>query len=355
MAFLNGYQSGEASVCMTLASFIYLQENSNSYDIIRGAIESFMSGSEGNFATGDNWELIWLGISPDFANVMFMAANKNEPGQYAIAHRGTDWMFLDDLIEDLDVYKTETWPYVQPENPAIQVAKGAMDGLNILNTMTSDIFNTTAPGLSQPVALIDLIQYLASSLQSDLDIYITGHSLGAALATAYTSYLLDTASSWSGIPANKINVKTYTFASPTIGNQAYADYYNAQVDNAQVGFQGFRVHNQEDMVPYAFADLADLWQNGIPMTDLLKIEIKALASATNLLLAKAQVAYQQVGEPGSQSDHTLLNNNPQNSCKSKAESMDDYLCWVKYEHDHNTYLTLLGAPNVPLGVALKQE
>lgn len=356
MAFLNGFQSSEAQVCMTLSSIAYLQENSKDYSTIQSAIESYLNGSMGNFATGANWELVWLGISPDYDNLMFMAANKNTPGQYAITHRGTDWNFLDDIIEDLEVYKMVPWPYAHPVDPSIQLAKGAIDGLDIVNSMTSNLINTSAP-IDQPISLIDYLNYLATSSGdgTDLNIYVTGHSLGAALATVYTSWLLDTASQWTGIPAGKINIKTYTFAAPTVGNAAYAGYYNSQIANSQVGFAGYRVHNQQDLVPYAFGNLAELAFNGIPMTLELRVEVEASALVIIAALEKVKVSYQQVGELSDGSDQPLNNDQPQNQCaKPAATLLTDYRCWVGYEHGHNTYLSLLGAPDVPLNIVSYQ-
>jgi hypothetical protein len=67
-------------------------------------------------------------------------------------------------------------------------------------------------------------------------------------------------------------------------------------------------------------------------------------------LDAAGVSYVQV-ESTSNGTAVGLNNNPPSSkwpptCNDPAAGWSDFACWVSYEHDHNTYLFLLGAPAV---------
>lgn len=349
MAFLDGFQLPEAQVCMTLASFAYLYEDTNDYQTIQSGIETYLADGSANYATGTDWQLVWLGLTSDYNNLMYVAASP-QLGQFAIVHRGTDWNDLDDIVEDLDIYHTTTWPYVNPVNNDIQVSNGALAGLNKLQALTSAVWNLPTLGLTQPVTLLELIQALANepAYGPDIDIFVTGHSLGGALTTINTSWLIDTISQLSTPPTNAVNFKTYSFAAPTVGNQAYADYYNGQTSNAQVGFQGYRVHTQQDLVPYGFGNLMQVVTNGIPLGWEGVLKVAALVAGIQTSMQDYNVSYVQVGSTSDNSAYQLNNSSPNTTCPNPVQAIDpDYMCWVMYEHDHNTYLTLLGATNVP--------
>jgi hypothetical protein len=83
---------------------------------------------------------------------------------------------------------------------------------------------------------VEIMEALAK-IQGKYDhIFVTGHSLGGALATLALPDLLD-----GGISANKINV--YTFASPRCVDRQFAMRLNKS------GVQHWRIANTEDIVP----------------------------------------------------------------------------------------------------------
>jgi hypothetical protein len=67
------------------------------------------------------------------------------------------------------------------------------------------------------------------------NIYIAGHSLGAALATISGLHISRTLK-------EKANVSLYTFASPRVGNQDFAE-------ECSKSFRTYRIANSEDIVP----------------------------------------------------------------------------------------------------------
>lgn len=76
--------------------------------------------------------------------------------------------------------------------------------------------------------------------QRPLRICISGHSLGAALATIagmHISQILERIGK-----REKVNLTTYTFASPRVGNSAFAKECNLR-------FKTYRMANSEDIVP----------------------------------------------------------------------------------------------------------
>lgn len=68
------------------------------------------------------------------------------------------------------------------------------------------------------------------------DLFVTGHSLGAAVATLSVIELSEI------VPASKITFMN--FGSPRVGNQAFAEYFASTISNA------FRVVNFKDLVPH---------------------------------------------------------------------------------------------------------
>lgn len=82
-----------------------------------------------------------------------------------------------------------------------------------------------------------LTELTRSNLPQQL--YVTGHSLGSALSTLAVPHLL----SIPEFQANKIALKHYNFASPHVGNSAFASAYN------QNGVLTYRIVNTSDLVP----------------------------------------------------------------------------------------------------------
>jgi hypothetical protein len=344
MAFPIGYVLEEAQEAITLSAIAY-QGESGDYDAIQAAITSALALStvlDGHFT------LVWLGIGPDLANLLYVAQDDREASRYVLVSRGTDWNFLLDWVDDFDVLHTHDWPTASPPDPSILVAQGSWDGLQALLTATSQFFS--APSQTNGITLAGLLGQISSGATAGLDILITGHSLGGALSTVLGLYLADTVGDWGGAAAS-VSMKSYTFASPTTGNQAYADYYDGQSGLSNVSWQAFRVLNEQDMVPFAYADIQGIVNSGVPISLVLSLEVDVLTAIIQTTLSVWGVSYTQVGnaEPLSNSPPgagwppqcTALG---EATCADPATTIDDYACWVCYEHSSLTYLSLLGAP-----------
>jgi hypothetical protein len=326
MSFTPGYLQSESRICAALSKIAYTAEDTKNASSIRNGITAALSTAATPYTAAD-WQLVWLGISPDYANLMYVAQNRMNPWCYAIVHRGTDWTYLDDAEQDLLIYDKRLLDFITPVPQTIYVAKGTMDGLNVLRGMTD-----------QGADILTFVKNLATAATTDLDIYITGHSLGGALATLFTSWLLEMTALPGAFPC-QVNYKTYTFASPTVGNADYANYFNSKVNTAGPNtFENFRIHSLQDLVPHAFDNLDGLTSGGIPMdnvmSDILGITIKGLKFWMN----EAGVAYVHVG-----TDHPVDNANPNPAppYPNPARNLKDYGGWVGYEHSLDTYLPLL--------------
>lgn len=335
MAFATGYVLEEAREGITLSAIAYQSEDGD-YDTIKAAITSALASST---VLDGHLTLVWLGISLDRANLLYVAQDDREASRYALVARGTDWNFLTDWVDDFDVLHTHDWPSANPPNPSILLAQGSWDGLQALLTMTSQFL--AVPSQPGAMTLTGLLNQISVGATGGLDLFVTGHSLGGALATILGLYLADTVGNWGGAAAS-VSLKSYTFASPTTGNQAYADYYNGRLGLANISWQAFRVFNERDMVPFAYADVEGIADSGISFSPILYVEVATMAAIIQTILNEKGVSYVQVGSGNPLSNNPCKTGQP--PCPNPATTLDDFACWVGYEHSSQTYASLLGAP-----------
>ena len=312
-----GYEQDVAGVSMTLAALAYVAENNPIY--IRDSLILLLQDS--SYATEGEWELAWgPGISQDQGNVMYVAKSTSGGNtKYAIAIRGTDWCFPINWKEDILVWDLVKYPYVGDTN--VKVAKGTLDGLNTLLTLRDSATNKT------------LSTFLNEVQGSGHELYITGHSLGGALATIMTSALLDIGY------GSKFNVKSYTFAAPSIGNEQYVQHFSSTISSNNA--ISHRIMHRKDLVPY-FWDKVDsaVFQN-IPSE--MPFSVGAIMLAINAYLEAETLIYKPVATLQVIPDPV----NP-STCGVSSVSLDNYACWVGYEHSHNTYLRMLGVDTVAI-------
>jgi len=92
-----------------------------------------------------------------------------------------------------------------------------------------------------PQTASNLRAVLANIESNEIDLYVTGHSLGAAVAQLFASWVHA-----GGVPSKKINVKCYSFATPKCCNTPMASNHGLALGNG--GFS-FRVENTLDTAP----------------------------------------------------------------------------------------------------------
>jgi hypothetical protein len=245
--------------------------------------------------------------------MMFVTYNKSTH-QYAIAIRGTYPYFglalLVDLYEDLDVSHPLPWQY--PPVPGALVAAGTLDGLN-------DLIRFRSNGVAFH-AFVD-----SQIAPSGADIFITGHSLGGALATVLAP--------WLAYRLSESNVKSavtpYTYAAPTAGNTAFASFYTGLFKSS------YRYYNAIDIVPKAWADLSSIKSLYPSPEPACPWELKGTIDLISDWLNVIKASYTQTNGAG-----VSLPGAPSPASDFFAEALD--------QHDHNYYLKLLGAPTVPI-------
>lgn len=308
---VQGFSRNEASICMTLASLAYVNENNTAY--VKDSLRIQLQNT--TYATNGKWVLDWgPALSPDLGNLMYVVKNtSSSPISYAIAIRGTDWCFPSNWKQDILVWEFAQYPYGSQFD---SVAEGTLGGLNSLLGLRDSATGRT------------LTSYL-NNIQGNNFMYITGHSLGGALATILTSWFLD-----NGY-GSRFKMKSYTFAAPSIGNSEYVNHYNQVISSS--GSESHRVINPKDLVPRFWGELDSVIFQQIPT--FIPLSIGSVLIAIDGYLGYYNMSYKHVG--GRQTLGTIIPGN----CPS-GNTFDNYKCWVTFEHDHNTYLTLLNAPRV---------
>ncbi|MGW0999053.1 lipase family protein [Streptomyces sp. NPDC002520] len=278
-------------------------------------------------ATGGKWELMWLALSPDNANLAYIAAN-SDLSQIAVAVRGTIGNPTD-MMEDLDVGTVV--PFTAGGSKDVAVSAGAMAAF----TQVATARPPSGPTLTQA------LKTLLGSAEPQPTVYVTGHSLGGCIATMLATYL----QAQPPFPNNP-KFALVTFAAPTAGLQSFADYVNSRPWSLNE-----RYFNAYDLVPQAWVEsdlekARDNWywhsdQGPLPGPKA-NLEVKGLLDVI-IGLRKDNVYVQPGTEKPlnadySKHDETLVN-----------ETTADFLGQVAYQHANSTYLTLLGAPDVPAG------
>jgi len=266
------------------------------------------------------WTPVWAGVSAErSANMAYIAKNEEITNQYAVVTRGTDFAMPIDILEDFGVQKTAQFP---AGGRVVQIAEGTSEAHDLLIEAVGNDGYT-------------LLEELASRVGTDGDgstIFVTGHSLGGALATTVALYLQ------TALPDACFQV--YTFAAPTAGLTDFAGLYDQTFPgNGPGANSSWRVCNIWDVVPQAWqaSTLGDILSWYPPPGP-------SQSSQVNLILRHV------IGLPGDlpyqqPSTNVAQLNNP---CWPDAvrDPQPDFLTETGFQHDCNTYLTLLGAPTV---------
>jgi hypothetical protein len=353
MAATAGYDVNEARLLMTLNLYSYLDENplptwsiTQQEDQMRKDIDQALSQSK--YA---QWQVVWgPALNADRSNMMYVAGNG--ANQYAVSVRGTDWFFFLNWLEDFaSILGLTPFPYVLSSIPVSgkpRIAIGTSVGLQQLMGMRG-----TTSGSAQS----DLPSFL-EQLPAGSEIFVTGHSLGGCLASVLAAWLAFTLGSAA-------NLKVYTFAAPSAGNQSFADYFNTLFTPAGQQSTAFRLFNTWDVVPNAWASLPaieQLYQPFPPCPGDIKWLIQKALKAVG-------TEYVQVGTDAQGSARPLPGHflfwppGPKAAMAAEAPAAAQpedltavginivgdaaFLYELALQHGSYAYLDLLGAPSAP--------
>jgi triacylglycerol lipase len=181
-------------------------------------------------------------IGPLHSRVFYgFVAVGGTPQTAVVALRGTAT-----TTEWWDNFQWDLVPFTQVPGGG-NVAQGFHDIYNTFGTMApGQQQSTPAPATFAADVARAATQGLAAEVDpADLPIVVTGHSLGGALATMLVADL----------NANTpLKPQAWTFASPNVGDAAFAARY------AALSTVSWRIYNQVDVVPYFPVDIFDHYQ-----------------------------------------------------------------------------------------------
>lgn len=191
-----------------------------------------------------------------------------------IAKSDVKYLLADKKINDKDIFflsisGTSSWQDVKTD---LAVEATVFQGHNIDEFLQSqndkDLSETKAlvhkgflqyvqdgffsPNSSGKILGLDLVEHL--KMYPEDKIYITGHSLGGAVAELLTARLLD-----MGVNSNQI--ETITFGAPAVGNKTFVDIYEPKMNLTRITMKGDIVKNLAQIANERFVqfDTNEIW------------------------------------------------------------------------------------------------
>lgn len=264
--------------------------------------------------TAGQWSVAWLAAvsaSPD--NFAYMATSP-AAATAVIAIRGTypnpfSPAYWDDGDQDSPFGDMVSWP----DAPAARISRGTSTGLNGVLALTDE------KGLS--------LQDAVAALPPDMQVIVTGHSLGGTLAPVLALRLA------GAFPDRAISATT--FAGLTPGNEAFAGLF------AQRRLRVRRVYNTLDTVAYGWNSVwsTHAFYRPHPRGGIL---VRIALMLTSLRLLWGGYGFTAVGEPVPLEGHV--------SRQDISLELVAYVIENLYQHLPDTYLALLGAPPLPFSI-----
>lgn len=164
----------------------------------------------------EGFEMIELVVDVQHCLQAFVGVAK-DPNAIIIAFRGTQEHSIQNWIEDL------FWKQLDINYPG-------MDDAMVHHGFYYAYHNTTMRS-----GILNAVQR-AKEYYGDIDIIVTGHSMGGAMAAFCGLDLV--------VNCEAQNVQVITFGQPRIGNSAFATYYSKLLPNT------IRVTHEHDIVPH---------------------------------------------------------------------------------------------------------
>ena len=263
-----------------------------------------------------NWSPVWAGLSSDGAYMAYIAHNEQATNEYAVVIRGTDFDILSNDWDDFYVWETAAFP------TGGRIAQGISDAHNQL---------ITAAGSSGRTLGAELAARVVSGGRGST-IFVTGHSLGGALATTVALYLQ------AALPQAVFQV--YTFASPTAGLTDFAGIYDQTFPgNGTDANSSWRVYNLWDAVPQA-------WQSDTLSALPSWYPAPGPAPSDSEWATLEGLQWLPAGQPYQQPSVNVCQLNDPSWQAAYKNPQADFADEIAFQHNCNTYLTLLNAANV---------
>ncbi|HVE83387.1 MAG TPA: hypothetical protein VND93_11090, partial [Myxococcales bacterium] len=290
---------------------------------ILNGMNAVLGNTSLDLATGGQWTVTWIALTQDRANLAYVATGPNN--QIAVCLRGTVGSSLIDIMEDLEV--GTVLPFGNGN-----VSSGAMKAFAEVTSVTNALQSSPTTLLQAVTAAVN------ASPGAALTIYVTGHSLGGALATTVGVWLSE--QTFSPAPA----IQLVTFAGPTAGDANFA----GQVNGLSPG--PLLYVNQYDAIPQAWASLSNIdgFYPWLPFDKkkpgpVANPEVKVLVSVLNKLPG-SNTYVQPTQQAALNQDYGTFDPDHVGGLTS---SVATFAGQALFQHSGNTYLSLLGATQLP--------
>lgn len=233
--------SDRDKVLFQLSSYSNLVSGQQGEDLEERLYQAIQDKLKENQQQIGRWEVVWgpavvqAGNDGYALNAMYVAHSLDTPSWYVASIAGTnsssllDWLFEDLLVKN-------QIPWVFGTEPNAKIALCTAIGLVILLD--------SKPSGDRPNAGRILIEFLKDLPKRDLDLSVTGHSLGGALSPTLALLLKDIQLYWDS--EYKAKISTMPTAGPTAGNSAFSQYSDGILKEIT------RYWNSLDVVPHAW-------------------------------------------------------------------------------------------------------
>lgn len=176
----------------------------------------------------------------------FIAKSQTYENRFFVVFRGTR-----EAAEWFNNFRPVAKPFLQEQYKDLGEVR---NGFNLIYTAQRDNefnpFNKNKELKNLPMqGMVDKF-FKEQNINDSSQILVTGHSLGAGLATLAALHLCKIAESMGVKPL----IQLYTFASPRVGNETFAEHFDTD------GITSFRIINSEDLiqtVPLPTTQVAD--------------------------------------------------------------------------------------------------
>jgi len=168
----------------------------------------------------EGWGIVWGPVPYTVPGALYQdnlvyIVQQGSSTQYALAVRGTNFISeVDWLLEDFEINNTMPWPMPGADStckPGAAVTESTSIAMNILLSMQS----------SSGQSIIEFLR--AQTLNTSINLCVTGHSLGGALSSTLALYLLENQGSWDQSAGTRSTVSAVCFAAPSAGNALFAE------------------------------------------------------------------------------------------------------------------------------------